>query len=287
MTITSGDAEKTYDGEKAAKEEVTEDPAFPEGEGFVYTWTSNVVNVEDTADANNTFTYDGQTGTSLNNYDVTRVYGKLTVTPRDITISSKDKTWPYDSQEHSCTAEDVELISGSWALAEEGLEYYNFASIIDYTEEGLANTFEYKANSFTEIENYNIHAQYKKIYISKVATPIIVNPKRAEKTYDGTPLTCKEYDYDKSILKGADKLQATVSGSITDFGTGTSYIEKASDVKIFRGETDATNNYTFGTHGEGILEIFKRSISLKSGSDTFTYNGQVHYCKTVSIESGS
>lgn len=89
MTITSGDAEKTYDGEKAAKEEVTEDPAFPEGEGFTYTWTSNVVNVEDTADANNTFTFEAQAGTTLNNYDVTSVYGKLTVNPREVTLTSE------------------------------------------------------------------------------------------------------------------------------------------------------------------------------------------------------
>lgn len=91
MTITSADGEKTYDGEKAAKEEVTEDPAFPEGEGFVYTWTSNVVNVEETADANNTFTYVAQTGTSLKNYDVTSTYGKLTVKPREVTLTSEDQ----------------------------------------------------------------------------------------------------------------------------------------------------------------------------------------------------
>lgn len=90
MTITSADGEKTYDGTKAAKEEVTEEPAFPESEGFVYTWTSNVVNVEDTADANNTFTYVVQTGTSLNNYDVTANFGKLTVKPREVTLTSED-----------------------------------------------------------------------------------------------------------------------------------------------------------------------------------------------------
>ena len=37
MNITSSDAEKQYDGNKLSKEEVTEDPAFPEGEGLVYT----------------------------------------------------------------------------------------------------------------------------------------------------------------------------------------------------------------------------------------------------------
>ncbi len=139
----------------------------------------------------------------------------------------------------------------------------NFTTAIDYNGDGVDNTFSYKQNEKTNLNNYNLSVQYEKLQITKVAIPIVVTAGTSSKTYDGDALTDASYTYTDGVLKESDALTATTIGSITNAGETDNDV---SSVTISRGEDDATNNYTFGTHVSGKLTVNKRDIVLQSAS---------------------
>ena len=100
------------------------------------------------------------------------------------------------------------------------------------------------------------------------------------KTYDATVLKDNGYTYTEGILKGTDQLTVDISGEITNAGTTYNVV---GDVKIMRDSKDATANYTFGEHKNGTLTINKRPITLTSATETFAYNGQVHYNHNITV----
>ena len=77
VTLTSGSAEKDYDGSPLTNTEITVGgDGFAAGEGATYTVTGSQTEV---GSSSNTFTYTLNSGTSENNYDIEIVEGLLTV----------------------------------------------------------------------------------------------------------------------------------------------------------------------------------------------------------------
>ena len=79
VTLTSGDAEKTYDGTALRNGDITVGgDGFAEGEGLIYNMTGSITNP---GTAENTFNWFTTTGTLEANYDITKTNGTLTVLP--------------------------------------------------------------------------------------------------------------------------------------------------------------------------------------------------------------
>ena len=79
VTLTSGDAEKAYDGRALKNDEISVGgDGFAEGEGLIYNVTGSITNP---GTAENTFNWFTTTGTLEANYDITRTNGTLTVLP--------------------------------------------------------------------------------------------------------------------------------------------------------------------------------------------------------------
>ena len=77
VTLTSGTASKVYDGTALTEETVTVGgDGWASGEGATY---SDFASITDTGSTDNTFTYTLDAGTSAGNYNITQVYGTLTV----------------------------------------------------------------------------------------------------------------------------------------------------------------------------------------------------------------
>ena len=103
VTMTSGSASATYTGRLLTQEtvEVTGD-GFIEGEGASYLFSGgrSIVGVSE-----NTFDYELAQGTDAGNYDITRVFGTLTITNRDarylITVTARSAEFLYDGTEHT------------------------------------------------------------------------------------------------------------------------------------------------------------------------------------------
>ena len=76
--MTSDSGSKAYDGEALTKKHVTEsEDGFVKGEGAAYDVTGSQLYV---GESDNEFTYELNKGTKADNYDITVVKGKLTVT---------------------------------------------------------------------------------------------------------------------------------------------------------------------------------------------------------------
>ena len=114
------------------------------------------------------------------------VKGTLTVTPRDITITSGTKSMTYNG--YAQKYESASVTSGSF-VSGQGATYSGFASVTFVSEGEVDNEFSYSLNSNTKEQNYNITQVNGKISIKKITTPLIVTANSNSKDYDGTPLT--------------------------------------------------------------------------------------------------
>ena len=84
LTLTSGDGSWTHDGTTHAETTVTVGgDGFAPGEGATY---GNFATLEDADSVPNSFDYTLDAGTSAGNYEITKVYGTLTVTPPPVTV---------------------------------------------------------------------------------------------------------------------------------------------------------------------------------------------------------
>lgn len=264
IIVTAGSDTKPYDGTDLTCDTFTyTEGVLVTGDRIDATTLGSIKNV---GTAKNEVTevkvFRGEDDITANYTFGTHVDGALEVIPRAVTISSKEGKLEYNAQAQSY--EEVEVVEGSFVTGE-GLVYSRFATATDYSAEGIDNTFSYAAQEGTTLTNYNITVQYNKLYITKVATPIVVTAASDEKTYDGDALTNSEFTFTSGVLKGNDKLQATIEGSITNVGTANNNVTA---VKIMRDTTDATTNYTFGSHVAGALEITQRDITLLSEGQT-------------------
>ena len=103
VTMTSGDATKPWDDTALTNDTVTvTGDGFVEGEGATYTVTGSQ---KDVGESNNTFNYKLNDNTKADNYKITRVFGKLTITekaevPYTLIFDANDGAW------------DIEEISG-------------------------------------------------------------------------------------------------------------------------------------------------------------------------------
>ena len=85
VTLTSGSAEKAYDGTALTKNEVTiTEGSFVEGEGYTASVTGAQVNV---GSSENTFDVTLNAGTKDQNYTITKIPGTLTVTENAHTVT--------------------------------------------------------------------------------------------------------------------------------------------------------------------------------------------------------
>ena len=84
ITLTSGDGSWTHDGAAHSETTVTVGgDGFVPGEGATY---GNFATLTDADSVPNSFDYTLDTGTLAGNYEITKIYGTLTVTPSPVTV---------------------------------------------------------------------------------------------------------------------------------------------------------------------------------------------------------
>jgi hypothetical protein len=119
-------------------------------------------------------------------------------------------------------------------------------------------------------DNYTITYVYGKIAITPLAIEFTVTD--AEKEYDGTALTGREYTTAPSLLAG-DKATVQFTGSIINVGETDCQITVE---KIENAEQDVSICYTI-TYVKGTLTITPREIVITTASEDFTYDGEYHF----------
>ena len=281
VQFTSDGAERVYDGTSL---ECTNKPRMTAGtlaDGHDYT-PNFTVKVVETGERDNEFTVriaDGNGADKTENYAVDCVYGKLIISKRPVTIQTGSDQKVYDGYALTCADEaDYTVVVGS-AAEGQTIRYADAASIVDF---GI------KENTVTVyVTGYNEDgsiAETTANYEITVLTGTLTVTKRTvtftscgdTKTYDGQPLTCKDYELTgNTFLADNETSEAYFNAAPTEAGSVSNdfsvIIRKADG--ITNSSDNYILNYVFGT-----LTIDRRAITIKTGSDQKVYDGTALTC---------
>ncbi len=198
----------------------------------------------------------------------------LKVVPRKVTVTSATDRKVYDGvplTNHTVTESERGFVPG------EGLVYSVTGSQLDVGRS--PNTFTYTAMEGTDLANYEITKVEGWLTVTAVETPIVVQADSAEKVYDGTALTAG-YTFTQGVLVEGDTLWVQVQGSQTEAGASRNIIAA---VRVMRGSTDVTNNYTIGESKVGTLTVTPRPITFTGESGMREYTGDEHVLTGITM----
>ena len=191
VTLTSGSAERVYNGEALTKDEVTastgENEGFVGNEGATYDVTGSQTEV---GESKNTFSYTLKDGTNAKNYNIELALGTLKVTPVTdkvtVTITENSGTEKYDGTEKTVTGYTVSI---SNPLYKESDFTFGGNAEVKGTNAGTYD-MELKPEDFT-----NNNTNFAEVKFVIVDGSLTISPRSvkltsasASKTYDGKPL---------------------------------------------------------------------------------------------------
>ena len=254
VTLTSGSAERVYNGKPLMNETVTVGgDGFAKDEGVTYDFTGSQTDV---GESENTFTFEANEGTSAKNYSFEFKFGTLKVTPFTdkvtVTITEKSGTVTYDGGDH--------IVSGYKSMTANN-PLYDVEDYVDetpteaWTAKGtdageypvgiVAGDFKNTNANFTNVEFVVVDGK-----LTITPAPITLQASSRSKTYDGTPLEADGYGFYEGNLDLADDIESVIlTGSQTLVGSSSSLI-----TEVIPKEGKKLKNYKF-TFLPGTLTI--------------------------------
>ena len=279
VTIVGKTATGTYNGKELTAEGYTFDSTN-------VLFTEDKVSFSGTAKAARTDagkTEMGLTTDKFSNADTTNFTnvrfvvtdGYVDISKADVTLKSADLTKQFDG---------TALVNGETALATksgfaEG-EGATYAFTGSQTVVGSsANAFSYKLNDNTKADNYNITKNEGTLTVTNrdAKYGITVKANSATATYDGKQHSATGIETNEFTVEGNTY---TVSGlttqnpTQTNAGTYSNNITGTAKVTDAQGN-DVSNQFEVTTEN-GSLIIDKATVSMKSASDKWTYDGNEH-----------
>ena len=227
------------------------------------------------------------------NYDITHVYGTLTVTQRPITITTGSKTFVYSGEYYTFDNYSITggegLVSGHALITVvESLTKIKDVGVVENKIDVVVKSG-LEENDYTH--NYKITYEYGELEVIHKHVTIIANSD--QKVYDGQPLTnntfyevLTEYDYPlgvempiKAVIE-EHTIIADIQGSITEVGH---VINKLISVSILDvNQQDVTSNYVI-TKNDGTLTVYGSELYVTPEEITVDYDGNEHAPANVSI----
>ena len=287
LTITAGDANKTYDGQPLTQPDFTMKGLVngdtKENFSLSMTAASTITNAGSTPNVidESTVKYkNGDIPSIPTYYNVSYKPGTLTVTPVTdkvtVTVTENSAEHTYDGNEHSVkgyasmTADNTLYdVTKSVKATETAAWTAKGTDAGEYPVGVAAGDFTNTNPNFTNVEFKIVDGTLKINPITEKTITITANSK--EKTYDGTPLTDNGFTFTEGVLKNGDVLTAVVEGSATNVGDEGKNVVKS--YKVMRGNVDVTGNYTFTDSVDGTLTINKRTVTLESKGGSKEYDG--------------
>ncbi len=279
VTMTSDSSEKVYDGKELTSKMVVAE-GFVDGEGATYKVTGSQTEV---GSSENIFTYTLNEGTNTDNYDITTVYGTLTVTPVKetvvVTITGNTDTVLYDGTAHTVTGYTVS--DNSDVYTEEDFTFGGNAAVTE-TDAGTY-AMGLKAEQFT-----NTNKNFDDVTFVVTDGELTINKRNVTltsaddtKVYDGKALTNGTVTVSDDGFAGGEGADYNVTGSQTVVGSSAN----AFTYTLNAGTKAA--NYTI-TKTEGTLEVTpvtdKVTVTITENSDTLVYNGSAQQVAGYTVE---
>ena len=254
VTLTSGSAERVYNGKPLMNETVTVGgDGFAKDEGVTYDFTGSQTDV---GESENTFTFEANEGTSAKNYSFEFKFGTLKVTPFTdkvtVTITEKSGTVTYDGGDHivsgykSMTANNPLYDEDSVEENPTVMWAAKGTNVGEYPVGIVAGDFKNTNANFTNVEFVVVDGA-----LEITPAPVTLQAPIQSKTYDGTPLEATQFGH--SYLEGVnfadDFASVILTGSQTLVGSSASLI-----TGVIPNEGKKLTNYNF-TFVPGTLTI--------------------------------
>lgn len=231
VTLTSGSAERVYNGKPLMNETVTVGgDGFAKDEGVTCDFTGSQTDV---GESENTFTFEANEGTSAKNYSFEFKFGTLKVTPFTdkvvVTITEKSGTATYDGKEHivsgyeSMTADNPLYDEDSVEENPTVMWAAKGTNVGEYPVGIVAGDFKNTNANFTNVKFVVVDGK-----LTITPAPVTLQAPIQSKTYDGTPLEATQFghsylegvnfadDFASVILTGSQTLVGSSSSLITD-----------------------------------------------------------------------
>lgn len=217
------------------------------------------------------------------NYDLILTSGVLTVTRRPVTLLSASDEKMYDGT--ALTADGYELTEGSLVKGH-SLSVSVTGSRTDAGESGNTFTAAVLDESGADIgSNYSVTLQEGTLTV----TPrrVSLRSLSAEKVYDGSPLSCAEWEIDSQtgLVEGHIVDPIAMPAQITNVGLCENTVTDVVVIDEASG-TDVTANYLF-TLTFGTLTVTPRPLTLRSDSAEKVYDATPLTADGYSIAYGS
>ena len=288
VVITAKDATKPYDGSAlTASNDVTVSGLL--GSDTVDATVSGEATVpgKDGIAKITDYVIKNAAGEKINdNYaNIKLVDGKLTVTKRDITVTTGSDSKAYDKTALTTKADDYSIISGSLVSGQKltltlsGTQT-DPGSSKNTVKEGSLKISDEQGRDYTAYYNVTIKEGTLEVTGVKVIE-ISIKATSAKKVYDGTELTANSYDVISGELESGDTLVVEYSGSITNAGTTANKIVKVT-AKDANGK-DVTAKYKISTQ-DGTLEITKAPLTVTAKSAEKVYDGKALTANTCEVK---
>lgn len=277
LTLVSATDEKEYDGTALTNNKVTvSGDGWAGSDGATYDVTGSQTMP---GSSENEFTYELSEGTSADNYDISTVFGTLTVTSRGakyaITVRAQSAAFVYDGSEHEVTGFDTLTfevdgntyeVTGLSTTSPSAVDAGTYANNIV----GTPVVKDVEGNDVTS--EFSVSVRNGSLTIGKRV--VTLTSETAEKEYDGSSLVATEIAVGGDGWAEGDAVTYDVTGSQTLPGTSENRFTYALSTGVKAGNYEIST--TFGT-----LTVKSRGakydITVVARSAEATYDGKDHW----------
>ena len=208
--------------------------------------------------------------------------GKLTISKREVTLTSETASKPYDGI--PLTKPEVTIIGGF--VKDEVTEVQATGSVTNVSEGEVTNTITYKTSDKFNANNYSIIKNEGKLSITPVTDEVTVRIKgnKDTVTYNGEEQSVSGYTVDSISNTLYSSTDFTLNGQATATGKDANTYPMNLDATQFVNNNTNFSNVKFEIAEDGQLVINPRAVTLTSETDSKDYDGTPLTRPNVKVE---
>ena len=197
--------------------------------------------------------------------------GKLTISKREVTLTSQTDSKPYDGT--PLTRPDVTITGGF--VKDEVTEVQATGSVTNVSEGEVTNTITYKTSDKFNANNYSIIKNEGKLSITPVTDEVTVRIKgnKDTVTYNGEEQSVSGYTVDSISNTIYSSTDFTLNGQATTTGKDANTYPMNLDATQFVNNNTNFSNVKFEIAEDGQLVINPRAVTLTSEKASKPYDG--------------